>query len=361
MATNTSSPSRHAVWDDAQQFTKRDSREVEMQAAIDEWFQTLSDTIGTPVGQALLTEWLQYQTRYPFASTRNGILLLSQLDTPKQLGTEAGWKTTTRQITNARSYPPGASVWTFDSLIDRVCPLCGTPQYAHAETSTNGCSTAESSQWDVEPVKSTPTRLLPPDRLSSPSTSTAQPPYSQPLTDPDEYAIALSENFPTNFDASRLPPLSSPSEIPELLQFLTNQTDLTYTDVSRDEWDHFEIATVTVRDPYTFTPTVKSCIEDTDRPEKHLQSVVEPIGEMLLATTIAQSDPTSTREKKAALTAYAITELCDARAAFPIPSKKPTPSLKRWANLSLSELKQYCTDIRNTITALLIGTDHLRS
>jgi len=324
-----------------------------MEETVETWFTTLSNTIGTPAGKALLNEWLHYQTRYPFASVRNTILLLSQLDKPAQLGTYDGWAAAP-QHTSSANLTNTSAIWLFDSLIDRVCPHCGAPKYDHPSPDDPDCSATPSPSWTVKAVKPIPTALFPHSPPTN-SSNSYSPPYSQPLTPVDEYSIALSEAFPANFDGTRFPTLHTPADILTLIEYLTAQTPLTHTPVPHSEWSKASIADFTLRDPYDLTPVVRTCLPTIDAPEKHLQAALEIFCYVLFATEIAPDEATVIHEKKAALAAYGLATLCNTQAHFSIPLNPPQPSLTQWANLSLSTLQQYCTDIRNCLTTLLVG------
>lgn len=335
-------PTQQIVWDDNPPLCADSTSKLALQDTVDTYFETLGDTITTPAGKALLKDYLTYQACYPFASVENTILLLAQLDTPTQLGTRAGWE-------QSHHLPAGDTVRVLDSLIDRVCPVCNAPKHEHDGTT---CSESPAKTWDIEVVKQIPATLTTGHNQSDTS-SLSQPPYSRALTGPDEYKIALSNGFPTDFDSRRPPAVTEPATLDDICEYLVTGTPIEYTGASRNGWSADTPATFTRQDPYTLSPTIESVLADLPSPDMHFQDVVETICYVLLDTTIAPNDPPTLTTKKAALSAYALVSVFEQQAPTKITATHPTPRLTPWANRSPDDLKRYYTDIQQTIDNLL--------
>lgn len=349
--------------------SNQQDRKATLSELVDGWFKALADTIPSPGAHEQVFDWLRMQSRIPYASVRNTILLLLQCPEASMLGSYEWWdQRHSRQIAHNES-----AIWLFDPIIAPVCPECSTPFYdlPHDDRqSAPPCCSTPPGQWSYAVAETTPTPLFdssqiretgtPPHPEAKRSPKATHPPrINPPQVTSDEYAPDLSEDADLTPTPEYLPAYASEKAFSDGVIDAVEFLEATVKVVPAETWSEYSLTRHVKRDPFTLSRTIRA-VSPADAPRVG-GALLSQLAAVLLEYDVTTMGEMNTLQSDAELVAYAVAVALGHGRQFTASEIDAQPSIGHWGQKSPDEIRQTCVQLHDCIATILSAFTKIRS
>jgi len=343
----------HYEWRTSLTLTDPATRETQMQSIVDEWLESLTAHITTPMGPAQREDYLRMQARIPYASVRNTVLLTAQAPQATELRTYDGW-TSPPGGAHEAAFRDTSALWLWDPIIDRECPACGGGLFEHdtADDSVS-CTDVPPARWDYNVITASPTPLFSRQQLSDPSNTAANTPVHirPPAVGADEHRPDLSEDADYTPDPGRLPAFQNAAAVQHALPSMAAELPVRFTRVPKEDWQLYSYASIGSRDTYTLHPTVKAV--DAAPAAEQVPAVLEAFAEAILMPDVSAGATYRKRRVEVAAATYAACLTLGHESRFTLDVPSPISEFDRWGHDDAATVRQRLTRIRHAVCRLI--------